>query len=139
MFRQMRRFKQQMPEEDGYPYAMPLDFLYDEESGNIYFHGAKAGYKIDALRKSDKVCFVLRDEVGTPSEDWWLNYRSVIIFGRIHFMEQSEESDKILRRLGLKYYPTPESVEKVMKSSASRTQMLKLEIEHITGKYVQEE
>ena len=59
MFRPIRRFKQQLPEEecirilkeewrgvlamhgeDGYPYAIPMDHFYDEESGNIYFHGA---------------------------------------------------------------------------------------------------
>ena len=68
MFRGMRRFKQQVSEEecirvlkeqprgvlsmigdDGYPYGIPLDHWYCEENGRLYFHGAKEGHKIDAI------------------------------------------------------------------------------------------
>ena len=60
MFRQMRRFKQQISEDecievlktaprgvlsmagdDGYPYGIPLDHWYCEKDGKLYFHGAK--------------------------------------------------------------------------------------------------
>lgn len=66
-FREMRRLKQKLSEEeciellisgrrgvlavsgeDDYPYALPINFLYDEGNRKIYFHGAKAGHKIDA-------------------------------------------------------------------------------------------
>ena len=68
MFRQMRRFGQQVAGEkcveilknewrgvlaligdDGYPYTVPMDFFYDEDDGKIYFHCAKEGHKIDAI------------------------------------------------------------------------------------------
>ena len=29
--------------DDGYPYAIPINFLYDGEHNQIIFHGAKAG------------------------------------------------------------------------------------------------
>ena len=70
MFRPMRRFKQQLPQEecisilksevrgilsvlgdDDYPYGVPLDFYYSEEDDRIYFHGAGEGHKIDSIRK----------------------------------------------------------------------------------------
>ena len=35
--------------DDGYPYGMPINHYYNEEDGKIYFHGAKAGHKIDAI------------------------------------------------------------------------------------------
>lgn len=57
MFRQMRRIKQQVSEEEcrhilseekraafsvigdgGYPYTIPVDFYYDEEDNMIYLH-----------------------------------------------------------------------------------------------------
>ena len=41
--------------DDGYPYAIPINYLYDDEAQRIYFHGAKIGHKVDALRASDKV------------------------------------------------------------------------------------
>ncbi len=69
MFRSMRRFKQAVSEEecrkilteekrgafsvigdDGYPYSLPINFYYDEEDNRIYFHGAREGHKVDALR-----------------------------------------------------------------------------------------
>ena len=74
MFRPMRRIKQQIPEEecikilkeeprgvlsvlgdDGYPYGVPIDHYYDEKTGRIYFHCAKEGHKLDAIRRCDKV------------------------------------------------------------------------------------
>lgn len=39
--------------DDGYPYAIPINYLYDDEAQRIYFHGAKIGHKVDALRASD--------------------------------------------------------------------------------------
>ena len=45
--------------DDGYPYAIPINYLYDDEAQRIYFHGAKIGHKVDALRASDKVCFTV--------------------------------------------------------------------------------
>ena len=68
MFREMRRKKQALrPEDcarilaqgtsgvlallgdDGYPYAVPLSYVYHE--GRVYFHSAMAGHKLDALRR----------------------------------------------------------------------------------------
>ena len=43
--------------EDGYPYGLPINQWYCEEDGKIYFHGAKEGHKIDAIKACDKVSF----------------------------------------------------------------------------------
>ena len=42
--------------DDGYPYAIPVNYFYDRENQKIYFHGARAGHKVDALRANDKIC-----------------------------------------------------------------------------------
>ena len=73
--------------DDGYPYGMPMNFLYDEENGHIYFHGGKKGHKIDALKRNDKVSFCVYDEGFRREGEWALNIKSVIIFGRIQFIE----------------------------------------------------
>jgi hypothetical protein len=41
--------------EDGYPYITPVNFVYHE--GNIYFHSASKGVKLDNLVRDPKVCF----------------------------------------------------------------------------------
>lgn len=155
MFRKMRRFRQQITEEecieilkseprgvlavhgeDGYPYALPIDFLYDD--GKIYFHCAKEGHKVDALKKDERVSFCVYDQGFRKEGDWALNIKSVILFGKIRFIEDREETIALVRKLGLKYYPTPEGVEEEISKAGSRVQMLELTIDHMTGKLVNE-
>ena len=81
MFREMRRFKQQISTEkcveilkneprgvlmvlgdDDYPYGIPIDFYYDEREKKIYFHSAKQGHKIDAINRHDKASFCVYDQ-----------------------------------------------------------------------------
>ena len=45
--------------DEGYPYAIPVNYFYDREHGKIYFHGSRAGHKVDSLKKDDKVCFTV--------------------------------------------------------------------------------
>lgn len=124
--------------EDGYPYALPMDFVYDRAVGKLYFHCAKQGHKVDALRRDDRVSFCIHDEGYREEEDWALNIRSVIVFGRIRFVEDRDETVELVRMLGLKYYPTPEEVEEEIRKAVDRVQMLELTVDHMTGKLVNE-
>lgn len=40
---------------DGYPYVTPVNFVYYE--GNIYFHCAPTGEKLDNIARDPRVCF----------------------------------------------------------------------------------
>jgi len=40
---------------DGYPYITPLNYVYF--NGSIYFHCARAGEKLDNIKRDNKVCF----------------------------------------------------------------------------------
>src|SRR5699024_5601763 len=91
--------------DDGYPYAIPLNYLYDEEHGKIYFHGARSGYKVDALKQSDKVCFTVYGDEEIKEEDWAPYVKSAVIFGRCHLLEHSAESLAVLKEFAMKYYP----------------------------------
>ncbi len=74
MFREMRRKKQALPLEEctavltqgtagvlalsgdgGYPYAVPLSYIFDGD--RLYFHCAKAGHKLDAIRQNNWASF----------------------------------------------------------------------------------
>ncbi len=153
----MRRHKQQLEKTDceevlknekrgtlalngdnGYPYAIPINYIYDR-SGHIYFHGARSGHKIDAIKTSDKACFTVWEQ-GKQREDWSYYVRSVVVFGRLHLSELNEESLERARRLAYKYYPegSEEEIENEIKCYTSSLQMYDLEIEHMTGKLVHE-
>ena len=43
----------------GYPYAIPINYFYDEKNQKIYFHGTAVGHKADSIKACDKVCFTV--------------------------------------------------------------------------------
>lgn len=155
MFREMRRIKQQLSAEecerilreqprgvlcvhgeDGYPYGVPIDFLYQD--GRLYFHGARGGHKIDALAACDKACLTVLDGGERQEGEWWYTFNSVICFGRCRVVEDDGTRLSVLRTLGMKYIPTTEEMEATMARSAARTAVLEMEIDYMTGKAVKE-
>ena len=81
-FRKMRRSRQQLTKsecdailskttsgtlallgDNGYPYAVPISYVYAD--GRLYFHSAKMGHKVDAIRRYDKAsfCVIAADDI----------------------------------------------------------------------------
>ena len=157
MFRKMRRFKQQISDaecidvlkntkrgvlsligDDGYPYGLPIDHWYCEEDGKIYFHGAKEGHKIDAIKACDKVSYCVYDEGYRKEGDWALNIKSVIIFGRIKLVEDEEKARQICMAITRKFTDDEEYLQKEMTNVFPRVQCLEIIPEHMSGKLVNE-
>ncbi|SFI23062.1 hypothetical protein SAMN04487861_12250 [Selenomonas ruminantium] len=157
MFRKMRRFKQQVSEEecrevlnhakrgvlsllgeDGYPYGLPINHWYCEEDGKLYFHGAKAGHKLEAIKKCDKDSFCAYDEGYRKEGEWALNIESVIAFGRISLVEDEEVAKRICTHLVGRFTDDQEYLEKELKNALPRVQCLAMGIEYMTGKLVNE-
>ena len=156
MFRQMRRINQQISEsecrrilseekravlavngDDGYPYAMPVNFYYDADENAVFIHSAKKGHKHDSILKNDQVCFTVHDE-GYRKNDWSYFVTSVIIFGRVSFVEDSVIKREKLRQLGLKYFPDSVDIEDELNQGCDRVDLIRIGIEHMTGKLVNE-
>ena len=124
---------------NGYPYAIPINYFYDNETQKIYFHGAKAGHKVDALKDSDKVCFtVYGDEHIDESEPWAPYVQSAVVFGRCRLLEAGPESIARLKKFAMKYYPDEELADDQIARNGRATQMFEITIEHMSGKQVQE-
>ena len=157
MFREMRRFKQQISEEkciqilkeqprgvlsmigdSGYPYGIPLDHWYSEKDHKLYFHCAKVGHKIDAVSACDKVSYCVMDEGWRKDGEWALNINSVVVFGRIHIVEDDQKKREICAGLCRKFTDDEAYLQKELDSSFSRVCCLALTIEHMTGKLVNE-
>lgn len=124
--------------EDGYPYAIPINYLYDEDTHKIIFHGAKAGYKVDCLKASDKVCFTVYGNERVQEESWAPFLQSAVVFGRCHLVENQEDTIELVKKFAMKYYPDEKTVDEEVASSGSAVQMFEIEIEHLSGKEVQE-
>lgn len=152
MFREMRRKGQLMSRErsedvlrkgtsgvlalsgdDGYPYALPLSYVYDDEK--IYFHCASVGHKIDAIANCDKASFCVIDQDEIVPEKFTTFYRSVIAFGRIHVMEDVQRKRAAIERLAERYSPgRGEDAQKEINQSLEKMCMLEFVIEHLSGK-----
>lgn len=157
MFRKMRRIKNEISAEeakallrnnkraafsvngdDGYPYAVPINFYYDEEENRIYFHSAKKGHKIDSIRENDKVCLTTWDDVYLVDGDWSYHVASCVVFGRAKLIEDAAITEEKIRAFALKYYPTPQEVEVEIAKDIKHVQLVAIEIEHMSGKRVHE-
>lgn len=126
--------------ENGYPYAIPVNYLYDEDTNSILFHGAKAGHKVDSLKACDKVCFTVYGNETVKDIAWAPYVQSAVVFGRCHLIghDESEHAEALLKKFAMKYYPNEDLVLEEIAASGKATQMFQIEIEHISGKEVQE-
>lgn len=124
--------------DNGYPYAIPINFLYDRDTGKIYFHGAKAGHKADALRANDKVCFTVYGNETVRKEAWAPFVQSTVVFGRCRLLESTPENMAILKRMAMKYYPEEALADQEIASAGKAVQLFVIEIEHLSGKEIQE-
>ena len=130
-----RRGVLSMNGDDGYPYSIPINYYYDEANQKIYFHGAKSGYKVDCLNRCDKVCFTIFGNESIKDLVWAPFVQSVIVFGRCHLVDTDNE---VLKNFMMKYYPSLDLVDKVIKDDSKFVQMYEISIEHKSGKQVQE-
>lgn len=153
MFREMRRKKQEISLEEstailmrgtsgvlavqgdnGYPYAVPISYAYD--GTHIYFHCAKAGHKLDAIKRDNKVSFCVIDKDEVIPKEYTSYFRSVIVFGTVRIIENEQEKRKAIEKLALKYALTDTadhrnaSIDKEWEALC----MLEMTIEHLTGK-----
>ncbi len=124
--------------DDNYPYAIPVNYLYDEENHKIYFHGSRIGHKADAIKKCDKICFTVFGNETIKKEPWAPFMQSVVVFGRCRFINDQIKAMTLLKRLAMKYFPDESTADEEIARSGSAVQMYEIEIEHLSGKEVQE-
>jgi len=153
MFREMRRKKQALSTEkitevldrgtsgvlallgdDDYPYAVPLSYVYC--NSKLYFHAAKSGHKMDAIKKCDKASFCVIDKDTVIPEEYTTYFRSVIAFGKIHIMENETEIRSAIEELAKKYHPggSKDGRDKEIDREWKLLCLIEFSIEHISGK-----
>ena len=125
--------------DDDYPYAVPIN--YAVEGNKIFFHSAKTGHKLDAIKRNDKVSFCVVDRHEVVAEEFTTYFSSAIAFGRIKIVEDDSDPDKLrgLELLADKYSLTasPQRREKEL-SRLSALVVPVMTIEHLTGKAARE-
>ena len=117
--------------EEGYPYALPISYVY--HGGRLYFHCAPAGHKLNAIARCPKAsfCVIAQDDV-VPAL-YTTRYRSVIAFGTIRQLEDEQAIIAALDVLGRKYAPDLDPSAEIA-GSLHRVCVLEMTIDHLTGK-----
>jgi nitroimidazol reductase NimA-like FMN-containing flavoprotein (pyridoxamine 5'-phosphate oxidase superfamily) len=84
-----------MVDADGRPYVIPMNFGYKADT--VYLHGSKVGKKNDILSSNPNVClsFSTDHELRYVNEEiacsWSMRYRSVLVFGRVEFVDDMKD------------------------------------------------
>lgn len=118
--------------ENGYPYGVPISYTYIDDS--IYFHCAVEGHKLINIQRNDKVSFCVVGKTQTLPAEFSTKYQSVVVFGKAVEVFDEEKNEALLAMLN-KY--SPEYIEKgkeYIKKAGSATKVIKINIEHISGK-----
>ena len=153
MFRDITRKNRQLPNEEcleilknekrgvlsvigdeGYPYGMPMNHWYNEADGAIYFHCGKAGHRLDALKRCDKVSFCVYEQGFREEGQWAWKVNSVIVFGRARILTDPADLRSALEALADKYSPNAHGREKEIEGALSRVAIIELTPDEITGK-----
>lgn len=121
-------------DEKHHAYIIPLNYGYEE--GRLYFHSAPSGKKIKLLRRNQIVCFEIDINhaivnTGIPCH-WSSQYRSIIGYGTVRFIENLEEKKKALQVL-VNHYAAGSSYE-FPEEELRRVTVFSLLIDRMTGK-----
>lgn len=104
-------------------------------NGKIFFHCAKSGHKIDALRSCGKASFCVIDQDQIVPAEFTTYFRSAIAFGRIREIQDNGEKLAAITLLAEKYSPDyAEGRKAEIQREFNALCMLELRIEHMRGK-----
>lgn len=120
-------------DEEGQPYGVPVNFVFDGEK-SIYFHSASEGHKLENLNNNPKVSFTIVGDVQVMDWKFTTAYESVILFGVAEIIE-GEEKQHALNRIALKFsLDYMEKFENEIDRFLQTTTVVKISIEHMSGK-----
>jgi hypothetical protein len=126
---------------DAQPFINPTTFLYDQAGHRLIFHSNIAGRVRANIEKNPRVCVEI-SEMGKvlPSNvalEFSLQYRSVMVFGRAHLIEDNEEKISVLHRLIEKYFGGMErgqDYRPVTEKELRQTSVYEIKIDSWSGK-----
>ncbi|MBN2662978.1 MAG: pyridoxamine 5'-phosphate oxidase family protein [Bacteroidales bacterium] len=86
--------------DDGKPYIVSMNFGYGKKI--VYLHSDKSGHKIDVLKQNNNVCIMFYADTDVFARDehigcsWRMRYKSVIINGKLEFIEDFDQKKEAL-------------------------------------------
>lgn len=115
------------------PYCVPVTIARD--GGTVYFHTAKEGQKIEALKNNPAVCMSCVGDTCRATDKFTTEFESAILYGNATEVTADSEKIHALRLICERH--TPANMQKFdasIEKSLFRTGVWKIEIANITGK-----
>lgn len=153
MFKQMRRDSRQISKEEieailvkgeygtlaticenGYPYSTPLSYIYNNNA--IYFHCATKGQKLINIENNSKVCFSIVGDTEVLPDKFSTKYESVILFGEAKKVDDEEKEIALIKLIEKYSTGFLEQGKMYISKAKDTTTVIKIEIDHITGKAI---
>ncbi len=151
MFREMRRIDRKISDDqakdllknntygvmstigaDGYPYGVPLNYVFFNDA--IYFHCAADGHKFDNISRDNKISFCVVGQIQVLPDKFSTKYESVIIFGRATEIFDNEKNIYLAELINKYSADYIEQGKEYIQKGSRNTKVVKLSIEHISGK-----
>lgn len=124
-----------MSDGKGRPYGVPMNYFYQPEDQALYFHCARKGKKLDFLKENPQVSFVAVESEQIIEEEFTTHYRSVLVEGKAHMVEEEAEKIRLLRCMCERLAPNaPERREEVIERYLPAVCLIRLDIEQMSGK-----
>lgn len=118
--------------EDGQPYGVPVSYTY--RNNCIYFHCAAVGHKIENIQANPRVSFCVVGNTRVMPAERTVKYESAIAFGVASEVQGPEKDDALLALLEKFSAEYIEEGKIVITKSGKTTTVIKIEINHISGK-----
>jgi len=117
---------------DGQPYAVPLSYVFHDQC--IYFHCATEGHKLDNIRVNPAVSFCVVGKTRTLPGEFATEYESAVAFGTASEIKDEEKRAALVKLLE-KYSPNfMASGQKYITGKLDQTRVIRIAVEHISGK-----
>jgi uncharacterized protein len=119
-------------DSDGQPYGVPLNYAYKDNC--IYFHCTLTGHKIDNIDNNPKVSFCAVGDTEVLPSEFSTDFVSAVAFGVASEVQGTERYDALVLIVE-KFSPDfMEEGKKYIEKFDKATKVIKIEIQHISGK-----
>lgn len=119
------------------PYLFTVDFAWDPQARELWFHCATEGRKMNILRANPRVCATVVEDQGYIHGECDHAFRSVILEGKAHEVSDLSEKRRGLELLARKHEANPEAVLARFAGtdeSVRKVGVVRIVVESISGK-----
>jgi nitroimidazol reductase NimA-like FMN-containing flavoprotein (pyridoxamine 5'-phosphate oxidase superfamily) len=92
------------------PYLFTVDFAWDPQTRDLWFHCANEGRKMAILRTNPRVCATVVEDRGYIQGECDHAFRSVVVEGKAEVITDLSEKRRALKLLVKKFEAEPEAV-----------------------------